>query len=123
MVAAHRTLSVVIVLLALVGTLWGAYAAYRLRAGERLGAFGWVTTAALVLQAVFGVVLAGGGSRPQEGLHFVFGPLTLLALPGARWMAGARGSSPRNQALVVAAGWVLTLALGLRAVGTGGGVA
>jgi hypothetical protein len=123
MLAAHRALSVVIVLLALVGTLWGGYVAYRLRAGGRLGSYGWLMTAALVLQACFGIVLAAGGSRPQDALHFVFGPLSVLALPGARWLAAARGGGDRVQTVVVAAGWALTLGLSLRAVGTGGGVA
>lgn len=116
-----------VVLLALVGTIWAGYVASRLRGRGRLGTFASLATTAIALQAVFGIVLAIVGARPQDGLHFVFGPLTLLALPGARWLAAGRGTgarltSPRAQAVAVTTGWALTLALGLRAVGTGGGV-
>lgn len=95
--------------------------AYRLRGGGRLPQFGSLATAALGLQAVFGVVLVAAGERPQDGLHFLFGPLSLLALPVARWEA--RGRAPRAAAAIVLAGWAVTLGLSLRAVGTGGGIA
>ena len=122
LITAHRELAVAIVLLALLGTMWAGYAAWRMRVGGRLALYGSVTTAAVVLQAVFGIVLAALGARPQDGLHFVFGPLTLLALPGARWFAALRPASHRSRAVAIAVGWVVTLGLGLRAVGTGGGI-
>lgn len=122
LITAHRELAVAIVLLALAGSIWAGYVASRLRGGNRLGLYGWATTAVLVLQALFGVLLAALGSRPQDGLHLLFGPLTLLALPGVRWIAAGEGASGRGRALLVAAGWVVTLALSLRAVGTGGGI-
>ena len=121
LITAHRELAVATVLLALIGAIWAGYVAYRSRAGRRLPVFGSLLTMLLVLQAVFGIVLAGAGARPQDGLHFVFGPLTLLALPGARWFAAGQSMSERSRAAAVAAGWVVTLGLSLRAVGTGGG--
>ena len=122
LITAHRELAVVIVLLALAGAIWAVYIAFRLRAGRRLPLFGSLTTLAMVLQAVFGIVLAAAGARPQDGLHFVFGPLTLLALPGARGIAAGQRASQRAAAVTIALGWVVTLGLSLRAVGTGGGV-
>lgn len=92
-----------------------------MRRGGRLPQLGSLTTAAIGLQAIFGIALVALGARPQDSLHFLFGPLTLLALPISRW--GARGRTPRRGTLAVVAGWLITLGLGLRAVGTGGGVA
>ena len=115
---AHRELAVVIVLLALGGTIWSGYVAYKARWSSRLGALGSITTFAIALQALFGVLLAAAGQRPQDPLHFVFGPATLVALPMAR-LAARRGSD-RAAGLVVCAGWLATLALSLRATGSGG---
>lgn len=122
LITAHRELAVAIVLLSLAGSVWGAYVAYRSRAGRRLALFGSLITIGLVLQAVFGIALAAAGARPQDGLHFVFGPLTLLALPGARLIAAGQHTSQGFRAVAIALGWVVTLALSLRAVGTGGGI-
>lgn len=121
LITAHRELAVAIVLVALLGTIWAVYGASRLRSGGRLGLYGSAATVVVALQAVFGIVLAALGARPQDGLHFVFGPLTLLALPGARWIATGPHSQ-RARAWTIAAGWAVTLGLTLRAVGTGGGV-
>ena len=111
-----------IVLISLAGAIWGGYVAYRSRAGGRLPLLGSLMTLLMLLQAVFGIVLAASGARPQDGLHFLFGPLTLLALPGARWIAAGHRASERSRAVTVALGWVVTLGLSLRAVGTGGGI-
>jgi heme A synthase len=123
LITAHRELAVAIVLVALLGSIWAGYFASRMRGEGRLGLYGSATTAVVVLQAIFGIVLATAGARPQDGLHFLFGPLTLLSLPVARGIARTPRWTARTHAVVVAAGWVMTLGLGLRAVGTGGGVA
>lgn len=122
LITAHRELAVAIVLVALVGTIWAGYVASRTRGGGSLGVYASATTALLVLQAIFGIVLAATGARPQDGTHFLFGPLTLLTLPGARGIARFPSWTSRTQAIVVAAAWVVTLGLSLRAVGTGGGL-
>ena len=122
LITAHRELAVAIVLLSLAGAIWGGYVAYRSRAGGRLPLLGSLMTLLLLFQAVFGIVLAVAGARPQDGLHFLFGPLTLMALPGARWIAAGQRASQRSRAVTVALGWVVTLGLSLRAVGTGGGI-
>jgi len=114
----HRELTVVIVLLALGGTVWSGYVAYRRHASRRLTQLGVVTVVALALQALTGIVLAAGGGRPQDPLHFLYGPATIVALPAA--MAAARGREARAAAVILGAGWLVTLALGLRAAGSGG---
>lgn len=122
LITAHRELAVAVVLVSLVGAIWAGYVASRLAGGRRLPLFGSLMTSVLLLQALFGVVLASLGARPQDGLHFLFGPLTLAALPVARGAARTQPAGERAQALVIAAGWLVTLAVGLRAVGTGGGL-
>jgi hypothetical protein len=118
MATLHQKLAVVIVLAALGGAIWSGYAAYKVEHGPRLRAAGWVAAAAIALQAIAGSILALGGTRPAEPWHFVFGPLTLLALPVA--MLAGRGRSPRTESLIVFAGWLVTFGLSLRAVGSGG---
>ena len=120
LITAHRELAVAIVLIALLGTIWSGFVASRLRGGGRLGLYGSVATALLGLQAVAGIVLAAAGARPHDALHLLFGPLTLFALPAGRAIARPPKRTPRTQAFVIAAAWVVTLALSLRAVGTGG---
>jgi hypothetical protein len=115
---AHQKLAVVIVLVSLGGTMWAGYSAYHSRLGGRLLFFGWVALAAIAAQALLGIILGISGSRPADGLHFVFGPATLVALPLAA--RAARGREPQRAALILAVGWFITLVLSLRAVGTGG---
>ena len=118
MLAFHRALTVVVVLVALAGAIWAAYLAYRQRSSTRLAWMGTAATTVIAVQALFGIVLAAQGDRPHDAIHFVIGPATLLALPAARLLARDRGAGARR--LIVAAGWVLTLGLALRAAGTGG---
>jgi len=117
---AHQKLAVAIVLLALAGTLWSGYVAYKAIASSWLRGVTRVMIAMLGAQAVLGVVIALQGSRPQDPLHFVFGPAAILALPAATGIG--RGRRPRTAAIIVAFGWVVTLSFGLRAVGTAGGL-
>ncbi|MGH7685829.1 MAG: hypothetical protein ACREN2_03320 [Candidatus Dormibacteria bacterium] len=118
MLTIHRALTVVVVLVALAGTMWAVYLAYKQRWSARLSSAGSAATAVLALQALFGIVLAVQGDRPHDPIHFVIGPATLLALPAARVLARDRAEGARR--LLVAAGWVVTLGLALRAAGTGG---
>ena len=107
-------------LVSLVGALWAGYVASKARHSRRLWAFGWLATLTIAAQAVLGITLAAAGKRPIDALHFVFGPATLLALPIA--VLGARGRTIRAAGLILGAGWLLTLALSLRAAGSGGGI-
>ena len=118
MATAHQKLAVAIVLLALGGTLWSVYVAYKDMSSERILTASRLMVAVLGAQASFGIVLSVQGSRPQDSLHFVFGPAAILALPVAIGLG--HGRRPRTAAGIVAAGWLVTLALRLRAAGTGG---
>ncbi|HEY2438434.1 MAG TPA: hypothetical protein VGH93_14725 [Solirubrobacteraceae bacterium] len=120
MLAAHRTLAIVVVLLALGGTLWAVND--WLRRGSvhpRLATFTIAMSAVIGVQALFGIILAVQGDRPADGAtHFVVGPLTLLVLPIARRVAAGR--SDRASSATLAVGWFVLLLLTLRAVGSGG---
>ena len=108
----------VVVLLALLGSLWSGYLAYKGRSSAWMGRLGGLTVLAIALQALFGTLLAAGGQRPQDPIHFIVGPLTLFALP-AGWALG-RGRGVRVAGVLLCAGWLVTLGLSLRATGTGG---
>ena len=118
MATLHQKLTVAIVLAALGGSIWAGYAAYKSRPSPRLRAAGWAMVAALLLQGVSGAVLAAAGNRPAEPLHFIVGPLTLLALPAA--LLAGRGRSGRADGLIALAGWLVTFGLALRSAGSGG---
>src|SRR5579884_2826551 len=118
MATLHQKLAVVIVLASLGGTLWAGYLAYRGRDSTRLRAAGWLVVAVMALQGAAGVLLTTDGDQPSQQWHYLFGPLAFLALPVA--LLSPRPSGARTAAAIVFAGWLLTFALSLRAVGTGG---
>src|SRR5947209_6173527 len=118
MATLHQKLSVVIVLGALLGTLWAGYVAYKGTSINRLRTASAVAAVVLLAQGLFGAVLGITGGRPAEPAHFVVGPLAVLALPVALLLA--RGRSGRGAPAVLLLGWLITLGLGLRSVCTGG---
>jgi heme A synthase len=80
----HRTVALVVVILALAGTLWAVHDWLRRGAiHPRLLTLTVAMSAVIGLQALFGILLALTGNRPVDGAtHFVVGPLTLFVLPG-----------------------------------------
>jgi hypothetical protein len=117
-VAVHQKLALVIVLLSLAGVLWAVARVSNTTVSPRLIGLAWLTVAAVVLQAIAGIVLAARGTRPADATHFLFGPATLFALPVA--LLARRGRPARAESYIVLAGWLATLVLSLRDVGTGG---
>ncbi|MHB8718988.1 MAG: hypothetical protein ACYDAC_08880 [Candidatus Dormibacteria bacterium] len=122
MVTLHRTLALVVVLLALGGTMWAAYCwLSRGAVSPRLMTLTVGMSAVVGLQAVFGIILVITGYRPADpSWHFVVGPLTLFALPVGRRLAG--DGSTRRGAGILAVAWLVLLGLAIRAVGSGGGL-
>jgi len=118
MATIHQKLAVFVVLMSLLGALWAGYSASHRRVGERLHWLAWLTVALTAVEAIAGVAAAGGGARPSDPLHFVFGPAAVLALPAGLLISRAR--SPRAASVIVLAAWLITLVLSLRAAGTGG---
>jgi len=119
----HRTLALIVVLLALAGTLWAVHDWLRRDAiHPRLLTFTMAMSGVIGLQALFGILLAVTGNRPADGAtHFAVGPLTLFVLPVARSLAAGR--SHRAASATFAVAWFVLLLLTLRAVGSGGGIA
>jgi heme A synthase len=120
MLAVHRTLAIVVVLLALGGSLWAVHD--WLRRGSvhpRLMTFTIAMSCVVGVQALFGIILANQGDRPADGTtHFIVGPLTLLVLPIALRVSAGRSDRATSATLAVA--WFVLLLLTLRAVGSGG---
>jgi heme A synthase len=120
MLTVHRTLAIVVVLLALGGTLWSVHS--WLRNGSvhpRLMTLTIAMSGVIGVQALFGITLAIQGDRPADGAtHFVVGPLTLFVLPIARRLSAGRSGRAASATLAVA--WFVLLLLTLRAVGSGG---
>ena len=122
MLILHRSLALLVVLLALGGTIWAVH--NWLRRGSvhpRLLTLTVAMSAVVGVQALLGILLAVTGRRPLDGsAHFVVGPLTLFVLPVAR--RAIAGRSDRAASAMLAVAWVVLLLLTLRAVGSGGGL-
>jgi heme A synthase len=118
----HRSLALLVVLLALGGTIWAVHA--WLRRGSvhpRLLTLTVAMSGVIGVQALLGILLAVTGRRPVDGsTHFVVGPLTLFVLPVAR--RAIAGRSDRAASAILAVAWFVLLLLTLRAVGSGGGL-
>ncbi len=122
MLAVHRSLALILVLLALAGSLWAVHDWLRRGAIHPRLATSTVAMSGLIgLQALLGIVLAIAGNRPADGAtHFVVGPATLFVLPVARRLI--TGRSDRAASAIFAVAWFVLLLLTLRAVGSGGGL-
>jgi hypothetical protein len=123
MIAVHRTLGIIVVLLALGGTIWAVHDWLgRGAVHPRLMTFTVAMSAVIGFQALFGIILAIMGDRPVDGTtHFIVGPATLFVLPVARRVAAGR-SSDRAATAILAVAWFVLLLLTLRAVGSGAGL-
>ena len=119
MTEVHRRLAVAVVVLAVVGAGWAAVSLLRRRPSGGLAAYLWLTEAAIAAQAVLGIGLALRGYRPDQGIHFFYGPAVLLTLPVTFVMA--RGPDARRETWVLLCGCVVLLLISVRAVATGGG--
>lgn len=113
----HRLLSNAILWLGLFGTLWAVENAIRRRVHPSLRVYLFLTFATTVVQGVIGLVLFITGDRPAEGLHWFYGPATLLSLPVAWSFAGR--DDQRREAFALLGGALAVFLFSLRAIGTG----
>jgi peptidoglycan/LPS O-acetylase OafA/YrhL len=118
-VSVHHRLADAVLLLGLVGTAWAALCVLRRRPSPGLRAFIRLSAAAVAVQAVVGIALAAGGHRPQDTIHFFYGPAVLLSLPLAL-LAGSRRDE-RGEHLALLCGCVAVVLFSIRAIQTGGG--
>lgn len=113
----HQRLANAILLLGLLGTIWGLENLLRRRVSPALRAYLRLTFLAIAVQGGVGLILFATGSRPAEGLHWVYGPATLLCLPVA-WALSA-GGDERREAVALFGGALAVFLFALRAIGTG----
>ena len=118
MIDVHQRVGAAIIVLGVVGAAWAAVQLWRRTVSPTFRAYVRLLAGLIALQAVFGIVLVIGGNRPTEGLHFIYGPATLLALPVAIGLSFGRDA--RGEASTLLLGCVAVVLLAARAVTTGG---
>ena len=114
---AHQHLGYALLVVLAAGIVLALLAARDPRWLPTVRSYLWLAVAAVVLQAIGGISLLFAGQRPSEGLHLMYGPLTLVALPLT--LLFTRGTAPRREAWTLAAGFLIALLLAMRAVMTG----
>ena len=72
----------------------------------------------MLAQAGLGLIMFLSGLYPASAIHFLYGSLTILALP-ALWVY-TRGATDRRASLVWALAGLFMFGLTLRAIGTAG---
>jgi hypothetical protein len=70
----------------------------------------------MLAQVVLGLILLFSGLYPARLIHFLYGTLTILALP-ALWVY-TRGETDRRASLIWALAGLFMMGLALRAIGT-----
>ena len=117
LVTAHQRLGYALLVVLGAGVVLAAFSIRDPRRLPTLRAYLWLAVGVVALQGVAGISLVIAGQRPAQGLHLLYGPLTLVSLPLA--VLFARGWAPRREAWTLAAGFVVALLLAFRAVVTG----
>ena len=117
LISVHQRYGYALVAVLVIGALLSLWAVRDERRLPTVRAYLWLSFAAVSLQAVFGIALVIAGRRPPDGLHFLYGPLTWVALPFALLLA--RGPSARREAWILAAGFTVAFLLAVRAIMTG----
>lgn len=119
-VSLHQGFFTVVVVYALIITLWGAL--HYLRgsgpSGGYLGAL-VIMQGIATFQGLVGLVVLATGHRPQDNLHYLYGLAVALTLPAA--YSFSRGANDRNTSGIYALAGLLLVGLAIRASTTGGG--
>ena len=113
----HDRFGFVVAVVAAFGAVFAVTGLLRPRLLPSVRVYLRLEAATVVVQVVIGIVLVLTGSRPQQGLHWLYGAATLLALPLAMFIGSAR--SNREEPLWIMGGAVATLLFVFRAVTTG----
>jgi hypothetical protein len=117
-VIVHQRLANPVLLLGLVGVVWGLENLVRRRVSPGLRSYLWLTWFVIVIEAVVGLVLVAGGHRPVEGIHWFYGAALLLSAPVA-WSFRGRSADARREALALTGGSLAIFLFAIRATGTG----
>jgi hypothetical protein len=118
-VSLHQGFFSVVVIYAIIVTLWGALLYLRGSGptGSYLGAVA-IMEGVVLFQALIGLAVLATGHRPTDSLHYLYGVALALTLPVA-YTFGRTGSE-RQAAGILALGGLLLVGLALRASMTGG---
>jgi heme A synthase len=119
MATVHQRVAEAVQLLGVVGAVWAGWCVIRRTPSPGLRVYVLLSEVVVVFQAALGILLAIGGHRPHDALHFLYGPAVLLSLPAAL-LIGAR-TDERGEHLALLGGCVAVVLLSLRAIQTGGG--
>lgn len=117
MVAAHETLAVVVIVVAVLSSIAGAYA-YRRKgtAGGLVRQLLALAQTLLIAQVGLGLLLLTDDREAGEELHYAYGTLALFAVL-APWLYAP--AEPRRRLLWFAGATLLAGALAVRALTTG----
>lgn len=118
MIGVHQRIGASIVALGAAGVVWAIILLLRRTASPRFRVYVRLLAALIAVQGALGILLVITGHRPVEGLHFLYGPVLLIALPVALRL-GVPGE-PRRETRTLLGGCVAVVLLAIRAVGTGG---
>jgi hypothetical protein len=118
MSSVHQRLGVALVVVVAAGAVWALVGAIRGNVSATLRTFVRLCVAALFVQVLLGLLLLATGHRPADGLHFLYGGLVLLSVPGGIAYAGK--GDVRREAWGMCFGLIAAVLLAARAVATGG---
>ena len=114
----HNRLADAMLIFSVVAGAWGLVAYVR-RQGVTPSYWGILVMAELLYgaQGVVGILLWLQGLSPARGIHWLYGAVALLTLPG--YFALSRGRDDRRAALAYGLLSLFLAGIGLRAAGTG----
>ena len=116
LVDVHERLGFALIGVFLVGMIAAAAATRSARYLPTVRVYLWLAFAAVALQGLLGLGLLVTGGRPGDGLHYLYGPLTFLALPAAAVISP--GGTSRREGWILAAGFLFALLFSIRSLGT-----
>ncbi len=118
----HQNWSRVVLIYAIAVALWGIFLFLRKRnpPGGYLGAL-IIAEGIVLIQGVIGILLVVGGHRPHNGLHFLYGFVAAIALPGAYGFSSlSHGGSERRDSLIMGLASLFLFGISIRAITTAG---
>ncbi|HEY6379926.1 MAG TPA: hypothetical protein VI316_12175 [Candidatus Dormibacteraeota bacterium] len=118
MIGVHQRIGASIVALGAVGVVWAIVLLLRRTASPRFRMYVRLLAVLIAVQGALGILLVITGHRPVEGLHFVYGPVLLIALPVALRLGAP--AELRRETRTLLWGCVAVVLLAIRAVSTGG---
>jgi heme A synthase len=120
LVALHTGFKNVVLLYSIAVAIWGFFLYFRGSnpTGSFLGAIA-INFGVVILQGFIGLLLVLQGHRPHDGLHYLYGGVSLLVLPAAYFFSNA--GRERRDSLIFGIAALLLFGIGIRAAMTGGG--